>query len=85
MSTTTSTADRIRGMIVDDLAYAGPPEQLTEDYPLIENQVLDSLGIYQMVTYVQDEFSIEVDALELVPENFETIGAIVRLVNSKSG
>lgn len=79
-----STTDRIRGMIVNDLAWAGSPEQLTVDYPLIDNQVLDSLGIYQMVTFIQDEFSIEVDALELVPDNFETIGAIARLVNSKS-
>jgi acyl carrier protein len=79
-----TTADRIRSMIVNDLAWTGSPEQLTVDYPLIENQVLDSLGIYQMVTFIQDEFSIEVDALELVPDNFETIGAIQRLVDEKS-
>lgn len=80
----TSTADRIRSMIVNDLAWTGSPDQLTTDYPLIENQVLDSLGIYQMVTFIQDEFEIEIDALELVPDNFETIGAIERLVTGKS-
>lgn len=79
-----STADRIRTMIVNDLAWTGSPDQLTVDFPLIENQVLDSLGIYQMVAFIQDEFSIEVDALELVPANFETIGAIERLVENKS-
>jgi len=71
-------------MIVNDLAWTGSPDVLTPDYPLIDNQVLDSLGIYQMVTFIQDEFDIEVDAMELVPDNFETIGAIERLVNDKS-
>ena len=79
-----STPDRIRNMIVKDLAWAGAPEDLTLDYALIENDVLDSLGIYQMVTMIQDEFAIEIDDLELVPENFETIGAMSRLVDSKA-
>jgi acyl carrier protein len=78
-----STPDRIRKMIVDDIAWAGAPEDLTPEYQLIENDVLDSLGIYQMVTLLQDEFAIEIDDLELLPENFETIGAMSRLVDSK--
>lgn len=80
----TSTADRIRSLIINDLAWTGSPNQLTADYPLIDNQVLDSLGIYQMVNFIQDEFDIEIDAEELVPDNFATIGAIDRLVTDKS-
>jgi acyl carrier protein len=70
-------------MIVNGLAWPGSPNDLTVDYALIENDVLDSLGIYQMVSMIQDEFAIEIDDLELVPENFETIGAMSRLVDSK--
>ena len=80
-----STTERIRSIIVSDLSWAGEPGQLTADYPLLDNHVLDSLGIYQVVSFLQDEFGIDVETADLVPDNFETIGAIERLVSSKTG
>ncbi len=54
-----------------------------DDYPLLEKGVLDSMGIIQVVAFLEDEFGIEVDDAELVPENFETIGSIAELIDSK--
>lgn len=54
-----------------------------DDYPLLEKDVLDSMGIFQVVAFLEDEFGIEVDDAELVPENFETIGSIAELIDSK--
>ena len=54
-----------------------------DDYPLLEKDVLDSMGIIQVVAFLEDEFGIEVDDAELVPENFETIGSIAKLIDSK--
>lgn len=54
-----------------------------DDYPLLEKDVLDSMGIFQVVAFLEDEFGIEVDDAELVSENFETIGSIAELIDSK--
>jgi acyl carrier protein len=56
---------------------------LTDEYPLIDGQVLDSLGIYQLVSFLESEFGIEILDQELIPENFGTIGDLARLVSSK--
>lgn len=79
------TANIIRQYIVDDLAWPGDPDVLTDDYSLIENSVIDSLGIYQVVAFIEEHFATQVDITELVPENFETIGAIAQLVDRKAG
>ncbi|MDQ3974583.1 MAG: acyl carrier protein [Actinomycetota bacterium] len=79
-----SSQARIRDFIVDELRWNGARNQLTGDYPLIDNDVLDSMGIFQVVTFVEDEYGIEVDDEDLVPDNFATLDAIARLVDGKN-
>ena len=76
--------DGVRRFIVDELNFENR-DVLTDDYPLIENQVIDSLGIFQIVTWLESEFGIAISDEELIPTNFGTISGIVRLVESKRG
>lgn len=78
-----SIHSQIRTFIADDLHYAGSSESLTDDFPLLEREVLDSMGIFQMVAFLESEFGIEIDDEDLLPENFETIESIGRLVEAK--
>lgn len=43
---------------------------------LLENGILDSLGILEVVTFVEGEFQITVDDEELQPENFSSIASM---------
>ena len=78
-----SSADTLRDFIVNELHWNENRDLLTSDYPLIENHVLDSLGLFTMVTFVEEQFGVEVRDEELVPENFGTIGAITKLIEGK--
>ncbi|CAN5312022.1 acyl carrier protein [soil metagenome] len=73
---------QVRQFLVDSLRWQGSPASLTSDYPLIENDVLDSMAIFETIAYLEDQFGIEVQDDDLVPENFETIAAIARLVST---
>lgn len=50
------------------------------DMDLLKNEALDSLGIAQLVAALEEEFDMEIDAEDIVPENFQTIRAIAALV-----
>lgn len=76
---------KVRQFILDSLLWHGSPSSLTSDYPLIENDVLDSMAIFETIAYLEDQFGIEVQDDDLVPENFETIAAIARLVSTNKG
>jgi acyl carrier protein len=78
-----STQDRVRNYIVDELRFRGSAKDLKNDYQLLENEVLDSMGIFSVVSFLEVEFGIEVDDEDLVPENFGTIDDIARLVEGK--
>jgi len=67
------------------LRFRGSAKDLKNDYPLLEKEVLDSMGIFQVVSFLESEFGIEVGDEDLVPDNFGTIDLIAALVESKQG
>ena len=73
--------DRLRTFIQDELAGTSGP--LANDYPLIENGVIDSLGLLEIVQFIEREFGVEVADEDLVIGNFGTLDTIARLVGSK--
>jgi len=78
-----SANDRIRLFIVRELHWTGAPDELTDDYPLIERNVLDSVGIFHLTSFLEREFEMVVDDEELVPENYGSIGRLTSFVESK--
>ena len=75
---------RLRRFLVEELQIQ--PEQVaTDDSPLISSHVIDSLDLLQVVSFLEGAFEVAVTDEEIVPDNFETIGAITRLVESKRG
>lgn len=56
---------------------------LGNDDPLLENGILDSLGVLDIVGFIESEFGITAEDDELVPENFRTIQHIANYVQSK--
>ena len=49
---------------------------------LIDDGILDSFDIIQIVSDLNEEFDIDITADELEPENFNSLDAIVSLVES---
>lgn len=48
---------------------------------LFENDMLDSLGIAQLVAALEENFNVEIDPEDILPENFSTINEIDALVH----
>lgn len=47
---------------------------------LIDDRILDSFGVITLVAAVEDEFDIEIEASEIVPENFNSIQAMWEMI-----
>ena len=56
---------------------------LHNDDPLLENGIVDSLGVLDIVSFLESEFGITAVDEELIPENFRTIQAIAGYVERK--
>lgn len=56
---------------------------ITSTERLLENGILDSLGILDLVAYLEGEFAITVNDEELLPEHFETLERLTAFVERK--
>ena len=75
--------DAIRRFIVEELHWNGSTDGPTDDYELLRHEVLDSLGTFEIVAFLESKFGIAILDEDLLPDNFETIGSITRLVEAK--
>jgi acyl carrier protein len=58
---------------------------IEKNTPLLESGILDSLGILDVVSFLESEFSITISDEELVPENFQSLDTLSSFVLTKRG
>ena len=75
--------EKIREFIQTEVADGNGAVPLKDTDELIEEGILDSMGIMKLLTFLEENFSIRLNEDELVPENFETIEAVTLLVADK--
>jgi acyl carrier protein len=80
---TDQTAQRIRQLMVENLTHSGSWSEVDEDYPLLAKHVIDSLGMLKLVSLIEEEFDVEIDDDDVVPDNWKTIRHVAALVESK--
>ena len=56
--------------------------ELTMDDSLLEAGVIDSVGMVDLIAYLEQTYGIRVDEDDMTPENFDTVNAIVAFVKS---
>jgi acyl carrier protein len=76
-------AERIRDFLIEEANWTGPRYELTDELPLIENGVVDSMTLLRMVAWLEEEFGIAIDDGDVVPSNFGSIERISQLVAAK--
>lgn len=70
----------IVGWIREHCLVAEPERELTPDAPLLDDGILDSIQIMQLVSFVEEQAQVTVPLDEIVPESFETARSIAAMV-----
>jgi acyl carrier protein len=78
-----STEGKIKELIEKNLTWTGSWSDVDEDYPLLAKGVIDSLGMMKLVSLIEEEYDLEIDDDDIVPDNWRTIRDIAALVESK--
>jgi len=74
--------EHIRKFIIEHIPRVGQLEG-QDDAQLLEDGLLDSLGILDVVTYLEEEFGISISDEELTPDNFQSIRTMFLFVQKK--
>ena len=66
--------------VLEILAKVKPNVDFKKATAIVDDGLLDSMDIVMLVGELNDEFDIEIQVTDLVPENFNTVDAIVKMV-----
>jgi acyl carrier protein len=73
----------VKSFILNEFLPGEDPGNLTPTTPLMSAGILDSLATLKLITFLEQEFSIRIDAFEADEEHLDTLDAICKLVDSK--
>jgi acyl carrier protein len=76
-----ATIEEIRDFLVQTGEWRRPRAHLTDDLPLL-NDVLDSLAVANLVSFIESDLGIEIGDDELEPSNFSTLTRIAAFIDA---
>jgi len=76
--------NEIRTFIIDTFLF-GDGGRLTDTTPLLESHVVDSTGVLEIVSFLENHFGITVDDDDLRPENLNSVEKIAGFLERKKG
>jgi len=74
--------DKARVFIVENFLY-GNDGNLKDETSFLEGGILDSTGVLELVSFLEETFSIHVEGDDLVPENLDSLNNIQAYVEKR--
>jgi len=84
MPDSNSVRERVRSFVMSRFPLV-QERGLGDSESLLESGAIDSLGILDVVGFLESEFGLEIRDEDLSPEHFDSIGALVVFVEGKQG
>jgi acyl carrier protein len=78
----TDFGNEIRSFIVETFLL-GQADRLHEDTSFLEAGIIDSTGVLELVSFIEERYGIQVEDHELIPENLDSIANVAAYVNLK--
>ena len=73
----------LRDYIVENFLFGDAGTEFSNEDSFMEKSILDSTGILDMITFIEETYNIKIDDDEIIPENLDSIDNIVNFVSSK--
>jgi acyl carrier protein len=73
----------IRQFIIDNFLFGELEAKLFNDDSLLDRGIIDSTGVLELVTFLEDKYGMRIQDDELVPKNLDSINGLVQFVSRK--
>ncbi len=76
---------QIRGFVVENFLFGDGAPLRDDQMSLLDNGIMDSVGVMELVAFLEGDLGLGIDDQELVPENLDSIDNLVGFVTRKRG
>jgi len=73
---------KLRQFIIDNFLF-GDADGLADDTSFLEEGIIDSTGMLELITFLEEKFLIQLDDEELTPENLDSINNLMTFLSKK--
>ena len=77
------TVKKLREYIFDNFLFTEDENALGNDDSFMEKGIIDSTGILEVITFIEEDFGITVKDEELIPENLDSINNLSAFIQRK--
>ena len=75
--------DQIRAFIINNFLFDSEQSTLENDASFLEQGIIDSTGVLELVEWLENTFAIKVEDEELLPDNLDSVDQLVQFVAKK--
>lgn len=77
--------NEIRNFIVENFLFGNREKTPADDDSFLQKGLIDSTGILEVISFIEEKFGIGVEDDELVPENLDSIRCLADFIGRKRG
>jgi acyl carrier protein len=77
-----NTRDQVRKFIATNF-YLPNPDDLSDDASLLESGVIDSTGVLEVISFLEENFGFTVEEGDMLPDNLDSISLISAYVERR--
>jgi len=77
-----SIEEKIRRFVAANLLF-DDHARYSDEASFLREGIIDSMGVMELVSFVQAAFGLEVSPREVTPENFDSVSRLARFIRSK--
>jgi len=78
-----SIESTLRAFILENFLFTDDQNALSNEDSFLERGLVDSTGIMEVITFIEDEYGFSVANDEMLPENLDSIDSLVAFVERK--
>ena len=71
--------EQLRQFVIENFLF-GRQNGLKDDASFLDNSIIDSTGVLELIQFVEETFGIKVQDQDLVPENLDSIDRVTNFV-----
>jgi acyl carrier protein len=76
--------DQIKDYIARNLLFSANGFPYDDNVSFLEEGIVDSVGVMELVSFVEEDFRVPVDDLDIKPENFDSVNKIAAYIRRKN-
>ena len=83
MSMTGTPRDTLRKFILEDYLFTDDQDALQDDTSFLDEGILDSMGILEIIVFLEEEFGVAVANDEMIPANLDSVANLLAFIERK--